>query len=200
MTEEIDFLALERELPSLAGLKRFAEGLQNVAWFSHMGEALDDKTRAQALSYLDHLGFPDANIAQLVDWEDAGLAAETLDWATQAWEAEELARADLTLRALDYMSDEALQVGMTMIAEQAGDVIKEAMQEAASLWDIVHEDLQNLAVGSAVQAAHHAGLALVIAANEPDFEMSTHMFGSKYALYESGRWPVSVTGTSFNLF
>ena len=43
------------------------------------------------------------------------------------------------------------------------------------------------------------GLAL-LAAGDPDFEADAHAFAAKFQLFEFGRWPVGVTGSSFNLF
>ena len=200
MDADVDLLALEREMPSLAGLKRFAASFEDVDWFSHLGEPLAPHERALARAYLDRLGFPDSEIAQLVDWEDAALSAETLDWNNPAWEAEELARTDLGLRALAHISEEGLQIGLTMIADAAGQAIRNAMNEAAALWDVSTEPLQNIAAGSAIQACHNAALSLVVAANDPDFEPSSHCFQAKFKLFEMGRWPVGIVGGSFNLF
>ena len=65
---------------------------------------------------------------------------------------------------------------------------------------MVEEDVHNLSVGSAVQAAHNAALTLLAAAADPDLDADEHMFALKYRLFEQGRWPVSVVGLSFNIF
>ena len=191
---------LERETPQLARLKRFAGSLEQTAWFSTLGEPPTAQTRAAAEAYLDALGFPDADLAILVDWEDAAAAAETLDWANPAWEAEELARADLTMRALDHLSEEALRVGLALVADRAGRAARDAMEQEAAMWDVADEAARTLAVGSVVQACHNAALALVVAAIDPTFDAETHLFAYKLALFEKGRWPVGVAGASFNLF
>lgn len=191
---------LERELPALSRLRRFATGLENIGWFCHLGEALTPATRQVAEGYLGQLGFPEAQIAILADWDDAANAAETLDWANAAWEAEELARAELTGRALAFMSEEALQLGLAMVTEQAGSAAKNYLLDTAALWDMVDESIHNLSVGSAVQTAYSAGLALLAAAVDPDFEAEEHIFALKLKLFAAGRWPVGVVGQSFNIF
>ena len=190
---------LERELPGLTTLSRFARSLDRIPWFANMGEPLTPGARAAAEAYVDGLGFPEAGVAILVDWEDAAAAAESLGWNSPAWEAEELARADLTAQALDMMSEEALRIGMTLISDKVSAPAKESMEQASFIWDMEDEAAQRLAVGAAVQAAHGAALALVVAA-DPDFDADAHPFAAKFRLFEFGRWPVGIAGLSFNLF
>ncbi len=197
--DEQELEDLERELPGLKALSRFARSLDRLPWFANLGEPLTPGAKAAAEKYLDGLGFPEADIAILVDWEDAAAAAESLDWHSPAWEAEELQRSDLTARALETMSEDALRIGLTLIAEKVSEPAKEAMEQASFIWDVEDEASKTLAVGAAVQAAHGAALAL-IAAGDPDFDADTHAFAAKLQLFEFGRWPVGVTGSSFNLF
>ena len=194
-----DLEALERELPGLMALTRFARTLDRIPWFANLGEPLTPGARAAAEDYVQRLGFPDADVAILVDWEDAAAAAESLDWQSSAWEAEELQRADLTGRALEFISEEALQIGLTMIADKITEPAKEGMEQAAVIFDIEEEAPRNLAVGAAVQAANGAALALLASA-DPGFDIDAHPFAAKFQLFEFGRWPVGVTGRSFNLF
>ncbi|MEO1252339.1 MAG: hypothetical protein AAFW81_08345 [Pseudomonadota bacterium] len=194
---EID--ALERELPSLKVLTRFSKSLDRIPWFANLGEPLSPGARAAAVAYANGLGFPHADVAILVDWDDAAAAAETLDWQSEWWEAEELLRSDLTGRALDLLSEQALELGMTLIAERVSEPAREGMEQAAVIFDADEEAAQNLAVGAAVQAAHGAALAL-LAAQDPGFEIEIHPFAAKFQLFEFGRWPVAITGSSFNLF
>lgn len=190
---------LERELPSLTALTRFAKTLDRIPWFANLGEPLSPGARAAGELYRDRLGFPEADIAILVDWDDAAAAAESLDWQSPWWEAEELLRSDLTARALESLSEEALRLGMTLIADKVSEPAREGMEQAAVIFDAEDEASQNLAVGAAVQAAHGAALAL-LAAQDPEFDIETHAFAAKFQLFEFGRWPVAITGSSFNLF
>lgn len=199
---EIDpaaFASLEQEAPILARLRRFAEGLDRMSWFAHLGEPPTPELRDAAVAYVDRLGFPEADLAILPTYDDAAAAAETHDWASPAWEAEEMLRADLTEQALMVMSEEAIDIGMRLVAQHAGDTAKEAAREQAALWDMEDEAALNLAVGAAVQAAHGAALALIAsAAGEEDAE--THAFALKMRLFELGRWPVTVIGQTFSVF
>jgi hypothetical protein len=197
--DDRDIEALERELPALARLRRFAQTLERIPWFANLGEPLTPGARAAARTYTDGLGFPDADVAILVDWEDAAAAAENRDWNSPAWEAEELLRADLTTRALETLSEEALAIALTMIANRVSEPAKEQMEQASFIWDVEDEAQQQLAVGAAVQAANQASLVLIAAA-DPSFDADDHPFRAKFRLFEFGRWPVGIIGSSFNLF
>ncbi len=197
--DDPDFEALERELPALTRIRRFARSLDRIPWFANLGEPLTPGARALARTYTDGLGFPDADVAILVDWDDASAAAENRDWNSPAWDAEELLRADLTTRALETLSEQALGIAMTLIADRVSAPAKDAMEQASFIWDIEDEGQQQLAVGAAVQAAHQAALVLIAAA-DPDFDADDHPFTAKFRLFEFGRWPVGIMGSSFNLF
>ncbi|HNR75865.1 MAG TPA: hypothetical protein PKM48_01955 [Parvularculaceae bacterium] len=197
--DERDIDALERELPALARMRRFSAALARIPWFANLGEPLTPGARAVARTYTDGLGFPDADVAILVDWDDAAAAAENVDWNSPAWEAEELLRADLTGGALEILSEDALRIAMTMIADRVSAPAKEAMEQASFIWDVEDEAQRQLAVGAAVQAAHQAALVLIAAA-DPEFDADDHPFTAKFRLFEFGRWPVGVIGSSFNLF
>ena len=197
--DEIDLEELEREIPGLNALTRFARSLDRVPWFANLGEPLTPGAKAAAHSYVDGLGFPDADVAVLINWEDAAAAGESLDWHSPAWEAEELLRADLTTRALEHLSEEALAIGMTMISDKISEPAREMMEEASAIWDMEDDSAQTLAVGAAVQSAHNAALVL-LASQSPDFDADEHPMSAKFRLFEFGRWPVGVVGRSFNLF
>ena len=197
--DETELEALERELPGLARLSRFARSLDRIPWFANIGEPLTPGAKAAAQDFCAGLGFPDADIAMLLDWEDAANVAESLDWQSASWEAEESLRADLTGRALDILSEDALRIGMMLIAEKVSDPAKDAVEELSYLSDLDDEQIKTLCVGAAVQAANGAALAL-IAAEDSDFDAENHPLAAKFRLFEFGRWPVSITGSSFNLF
>ena len=197
--DDLELEDLERELPALSRMTRFAKGLDNIPWFANLGEPLSPGAKAIALQYTNGLGFPEADVAILVDWEDAADAAEHNDWNSPSWEAEELLRADLTSRALDLLSEEGYSVVTTLISEKVASYAKEAMEQAGFIWDVTDQGSKELAVGAAAQAAHAAGLVL-LASHDPDFDADGHALSARFRLFEFGRWPISITGSSFNLF
>ncbi|GGY47403.1 hypothetical protein [Parvularcula lutaonensis] len=200
---EIDpeiFGELEREIPLLFGVRKLAEGFDQISWFAHLGEPPTEDVRRTAAQYLDALGFPDADLAILPTPDDAAAAAETLDWASPAWEAEELARADLNFRAAEVLSEDALEIAIRLVTAKAGEAAKQAMAEEGAVWDIESEAVKNIAVGAAVQTATNAALVLLAGAADPEVDVANHVFTKKLKLFELGRWPVSVLGQSFSLF
>lgn len=182
------------EIPALINLKRFAMVVDKVDWFSSIGENITQDVRTLSRDYLDGLGFPDADLAQITSFEEAADAAETLDWDSAAWEIEEQLRAGLVVDALALIDEEGLKVALAHITSTTSDGLREAMDNLAAIWDVEDETLVTAATGAVVQAVYNAAL-LLAAGGEED-----HPFALKYRLFELGRWPIGVHGRSFNLF
>src|SRR3546814_15654582 len=89
--DELD--ALEEEIPLLRGVRAFAEEAALMPWFANVGRPLEREIRELSRSYLDGLGFPDAEVARITEWADAVAAASGLDFATDQWETETELRA-----------------------------------------------------------------------------------------------------------
>lgn len=195
--DALDGAALEQllaEIPALVHLRRFAAVADRVDWFSSLGEAVDGEMRTLARDYLDGLGFPHAELALVESWEEAADAAESLDFDSEAWEAEEQLRAGLVVDALQNIDEEGLKVVLAHVTATLSDGLEEAMDNLAAIWDLEDRTLLQAATGAAVQAVYNAALVLAAGGDE------THPFALKYRLFELGRWPIGVHGRSFNLF
>ncbi len=207
-TDAETLLALEAEIPILSLLRNFADEIVAGDWFSELGESLDAQTIALAELYVAGLGLPDARLAQIPDWDDALDAAETMDLNSEAWEAEEQLRAAVTEDALRAVTPEGLEVVLTYLSASLAPRARDAAEEALSLSDENADALLELMVGAAQQASFGALLAVAAAhadalLNDTDTdieELSRHPLFVKYRLFAIGRWPVSITGRSFNLF
>lgn len=186
--------ALADRAPGLALLGRFARGLGQVAWFAHVGARFDAGLRQDAADYLSALGFPDATLTRLANWAEAADAAETHDWNSPAFEAEEQLRAALALEADRRFGTEAIEIALNHIATRAAEAAEAGALRAANLWDVEDVDLVNAAIGAGVQAAHLAALVLAADAGEE------HAFALRFRLFQHGRWPVGIVGSSFNVF
>ncbi|MDP2124169.1 MAG: hypothetical protein Q8J92_07290 [Parvibaculum sp.] len=191
---DAELTRLEAEIPILAGLRAFAEEAVNMPWFSKLGRPLDAETRALARSWLDGLGFPDAEVARLRDWAEAADAAETLDFEPVHWEAEEGLRASLAADALERVSEDGLTIAMTHVSALLGERIGSAVRDAAAFWEVEDEELLNAAAGAALHAAHGAALALIVEADDD------HPFRRKFSLFARGRWPIGIAGLTLNIF
>lgn len=182
------------EIPALINLKRFAMVIDRVDWFSALGERVTPEVTGLARDYLDGLGFPDAELALITSFEEAGDAAESLDWDSAAWEVEEQLRAGLVVDALTHIDEEGLGVALAHITSSTSDGLQQAMDNMAAIWDVEDETLITAATGAVVQTVYNAALLLAAGGEE------THPFALKYRLFELGRWPIGVHGRSLNLF
>tara|TARA_R110002110_G_scaffold12692_9_gene60198 strand:+ start:1826 stop:2449 length:624 start_codon:yes stop_codon:yes gene_type:complete len=191
---DAELSALEAEIPILAGVRAFAEEAVNMPWFTKLGRPLERETRALARSYLDGLGFPDAETARLRDWTEAADAAMSLDIDPTHWDVEESLRAGLATDALGLLSEDALSIAMTHVSALLGERIGAAVRDAAHFWEMEDEALLDAAAGAALQAAHGAALTLIAAAEDD------HPFRRKFALFTRGRWPIGIAGLTFNIF
>lgn len=181
--------------PTLAALSRFARTLDHVSWFAAVGEIISDAERSDAEGYLVALGFPECDVVQVMDWEEAEAVARNPEWNTAWWEAEEQLRAGLSVRAVELAGDEeAVLVALTNVTSKASDAVHGAASVAANRFGVADEGLIRAAAGAATQAAYHA--ALVIAAAEEE----DHAFACKFSLFQAGRWPLGITGGTFSLF
>ncbi len=203
-----NLMALESEIPVLSAVREFAERAVRANWFSELGDPIDEKTAYLARSYLDMLGFPDADAIGVMSWDDALDASASLDLNTEAWEVEEQLRAGLMEEALAGVSEEGLGVMLAHLSAQLAEVLPELIDEALMMADELPDAIRDLAVGAAQQAAHGGALALVAAAvkathlddMEAGEEALNHPLMLRYRLFELGRWPLALTGRTLNLF
>lgn len=149
-----------------------------------------------ARTYLDGLGFPEAEPALLSDWEEAAGAAEALDTDPMSWEAEEMLRAGLVSRVLERLDEHAVNAALTLVAQKTGDTARDAVEEAAALADVEDMALVQAAAGALAQAAN--GAALVVLAEAEDDE-PPHPFLVRWRLFARGRWPVGIAGATYNI-
>jgi hypothetical protein len=181
--------------PTLRAVGLFAQTLPQVPWFHRLGELLSGDEAEAAHAYLSALGFPEAGPAEVGDWLEAEEAAGNRDWNGAGWEAEEQLRAALSVQAVEIIGDEqAVLVALTHVTSTASDAVHAAAAQAAARFGIEDEGLIRAAAGSATQGAYLA--ALVLAAGEDE----DHAFAHKFRLFESGRWPLGVTGATLNIF
>ena len=182
------------DYPTLVSVVRFNKLIPSIPWFTAVGDPLSRNAHLTARDYMERLGFPDAFVAEIENWDDAAYAAANPDWNSDWWEAEEQLRMGLTTQALELMSEEDLNLALTHVSATASEIITRAVEAVTDELGIEDQELVRAAIGSALQGCHQA--ALVLAAGEED----THPFALKYKLFEQGHWPIAITGNSFNIF
>jgi len=186
--------ALPEDFPTLAAVARFTRAIPRVPWFAAVGQPLGEAERGDAVAYLSALGFPHAHVAAVATWDEAGEAASNPEWDSAWWEAEEQLRAGLSAEAVDLVGEAEVMAALNHVGASAFQVVGEAAAEALAAAGVVDQELALAAAGAAVQACHQAALVLVAGAEED------HPFALKFRLFEAGRWPLGVAGSSFNLF
>ncbi len=197
---------LESGLPMLRFARDFARALDQLPWFSRLGEPMADDERDGALRWLDGLGFPYAEVGQVLDFEDAAAIAEALAYDTPGFEAEEQLRASLTTDLIDLVGEEPVQIAQTLLTDGAGQATRDCATEAAALWDEVDQELLNAMSGAAIQAAHGEGLRRMIEITQDhlnipvDDDLAHHPFRARFSLFARGRWVIGLTGDTLSVF
>jgi len=155
------------------------------AWFSALGQPLDDDERNEIAGYLAGLGM-NANLPvhQARTWQEAGeLCRRPSD---EWWRAEEAERERLERGVrLDPADPEWLALN---------EVLHGAAAVAAARAGCADAALIRVAAGAASYAAYQARLAR--AAQAP----AAHAFLRKYALYCGGRWLLGMYDGQFSIF
>ncbi len=181
--------------PGAAEVLRQIEPLITQApWFSRLGALLSDEERGLAADYVQALGFPEIGIGAVEDWTDAALIAANPGIDTFAWEAEEQLRLAERDAAREALSAPGLSALLAMVEGLAANIVFARAATAAEAAGMDDPELIEAAGAHAVQACHQAALAL---ANEA---APTHPFILKFRLFAAGRWPLGITGATFNLF
>ncbi len=191
-----DFAGADDRAPVLQAVLRFARLAPRVAWFSSLGEALSPAEASDARAYVEALGFPEAHVTPVADWEEAEAAIRNPGWNSAWWEAEELSRTALIAMALEHMAEADLLAALSQVTASAAQSVHGAAAIAAARSGLSDEGLIRAAAGAATQACYQAALVL---ASVPSSD-AEHPFALKFRLYEAGRWPLGIVGTSFNLF
>jgi len=180
--------------PRLQLVLRFASYVRRVAWFSSLGEPLSPAELADAEAYCSALGFPYVTPVMTEDWEEAEAAIRNHDWDSDWWEAEEGLRADLIAQALEEVDEDELMAALTAVTGRAAEVLHGQAAVAAARSGVADQELIRAAAGAGAQGCYQA--ALVLAAGAGD----EHPFAIKFRLYEAGRWPLGIVGSTFGVF
>ena len=195
MTEEFDEEDDIFEMaPALAMVKPLCDLAIEMRWFSTVSEPLNAQTRDLAERYCESLGFPGTTPALLGNWEDAAAAAESGDYNSPAWEAEEQMRAYLSEEVLQQVDIDTLEMVMAHIAATVAEAATLGAEEAANFLRIDDMAFIQAATGAAVQSVHVAALVLMAGLDED------HPFSIRFHLFEQGRLPIGIMGQSFNIF
>ena len=168
----------------------------DAAWFACLGLPLSacGPARCACLSGRRSTTRRTRRSPRLPDWKRAEAITRDPDWDRTWWAREEDERERLMRVARDRLGRDALLERLTAATEMASQAIHGAAAIAAERDGVADAALVRAASGAATMALHGAALAR-LAGQGPE-----HLFVRKYALFESGRWPLGVVGGLFYLF
>lgn len=196
--EEVYDEVLDQQVQRLTIMARFGRTVIDTPWFNRIGTPLTADDTAIATAYLSAAGFPDAAVAPIESWDDAVAVAENPNWNSDWWETEEQLKAALIARSLDHVHEAELTNALNHVSAQCAGVAVEAISNAAIdagyQPESDEESFLNAAAGWAVAGAYQATLVLAAGA------AGDHPFALKFRLFESGRLPFGVVGTTFSIF
>ncbi|PHR63110.1 MAG: hypothetical protein COA47_00410 [Robiginitomaculum sp.] len=192
-----NYTELLDEIPHLIRAKAFSDSLSAAPLFSRVGQTLDPADRDLAERYVQNLGFPHIEQARLVHLAEALGAAEASGEDPDAWETEEQLRSFLHMEAMAQTSEEGANALLQLVSGQVSEVASAAVIEHFEHSPHYDEAAKNAMVGHVVQSAHCMALAIL---SNMDEEQPDHPFILRWSLFNRGRWPVGITGSSFNLF
>ncbi len=191
--EDEDIAALVDDLPSLKALPTVITMLARIPWFTRLGTGDNDRLVPMARAFADTLGFPESWPAFFDDIDEALEAALSLDLNGPAWEAEEAARAALTEDLVAKVGESVFEMIMLLVMRELAPSIEQAAADAQARIGIMDDDFLRAAVGAAIQASHQAVLVALVGDED-------HPFMARIALFEAGRWPITIVGSSFLIF
>ena len=141
-------------------------------------------------------------VAGVENWLAASGAAQAPDWDDDWWQAEQQMQNALLEQALTQIDEHDLEVALTHVSTRAGEVAHDHAAKMAARQGVTDPALLKVAAGAAAQAAYQAALVLAArgADGEQDSDEVEHPFAIKFRLFEAGRLPLGITGSTFNLF
>ena len=182
----------------LKQMARFTGNMKKIHWFKRIGQRLSVTEQKASQNYLSALGFPRSNIVNVRNWEEAAGIAESHDWNSEWWEAEEQLRAGLLSEALRVIEEDELNHALNhTTAQTAGrvvDAISAEIQSPTQTPEFNLPSFLNAAAGIAVAASYQAALVLASGVDE------NHAFAYKFELFENGRLPLGITGNTFSVY
>ena len=158
-----------------------------AAWFSRIGLALTSSDRARIAALLHgHPLLAQAETGEARSWAEASDVMRAADWEGSWWDDEEGERERLWLSAAERLGESALLRELTEIADGLTRPVGDAARTAAARAGVADEALIRAGSGAVLLAAQQSALAHLA------LESETHFFTHKFALFETGRWPLGL--------
>ncbi len=189
------------DLDGLRAVARLARLVGSLPWFGAVGRKLTAAEINDAEAYVAGIGFAEMQVAGIENWLAAAAAAQAPDWGDDWWQAEQQMQNALLEQALQLNDEHDLDVALAHVSTRAGEVAHEHAAKMAARQGVSDPALLKVAAGAAAQAAYQAALVLAARGADPEADAEDeHPFAIKFRLFEAGRLPLGITGSTFNLF
>lgn len=149
---------------------------------------LDAQDRHCAGVYASALGVK-ARIAVVPGWREAEQVTRDPHSADGWWQQEEAERRALMREVAARIGEALLLQTLTAAVEGHAEHTHACARQAGG-----DETMTKVASGAALMALHNRSLALLAGRG------AGHVFVQKYALFESGRWPLGLRASTLSLF
>lgn len=188
------------DLDGLRAVARLAKLVGSLPWFSAVGRKLTATEINDAEAYTAGIGFDEMRVAGVENWLAASAAAQAPDWDDDWWQAEQQMQNALLEQALQHTDQHDLEVALTHVSTRAGEVAHEHAAKMAARQGVSDPALLKVAAGAAATAAYQAALVLAARSADAEDDDGEHPFAIKFRLFEAGRLPLGIVGSTFNLF
>jgi hypothetical protein len=165
-----------------------------TSWFSVLGEPLGEGELRCVRDYLGGLAIGDLPVDRVLDWESAGRLIDKPDWDRRWWDAEQLERKRLYVKASEGFGEGELLQRLSLLLEGSIDAVHAAAAVHAERAGCTDSALIRVAAGAASQALYLAELAALAG------ESASHPFPSKQALFAGGHWPLGIESDRYYVF
>lgn len=193
-------LSAEDDLDGLRAVARLAKLVGSMPWFAAVGRKLTAAEINDAEAYTAGIGFAEMQVAGVENWLAASTAAQAPDWDDDWWQVEQQMQNALLEAALQHTDEHDLEVALTHVSTRAGEVAHEHAAKMAARQGVSDPALLKVAAGAAAQAAYQAALVLAARSLDNGEDEGDHPFAIKFRLFEAGRLPLGIVGSTFNLF
>jgi hypothetical protein len=167
--------------------------VHGAAWFAALGEPLTESDRRDADCYATALGLGTLTVSGAHNWSQAEFVMKSPDWSKRWWDLEEVHRRTVFARAGVLYAERPLQVALTELTTEAGNLVHGKAAAAAARMGGAAPASIHVAAGAAAQAVYQVALARLAKDGNSPFE-------SKFRLFAAGRWPLGVVGSRLILF
>ena len=179
-------------------LNKFNNSILKINWFDNIGQNLQKETKNHTFKYASYLS---PRIKEKVDiiktastWTHAKSIINNPDCELFIWGEEKRDENALYNDILRKTSEKDLQKYLSLIAQTSNESINNMLIKVAKKNNIEDPYFVKVAGGAAALACYQK--ALIVASEN----LTNHIFNTKFKIYTSGHWPLTMLKSFFWVF